>query len=150
MDIYFEFIGNHSLLFIALLVIVILLLQTIFSDLTRKYKLVTVPEAIALINRDEAVIIDTRNKAEFDSGHITDALHIPLPEIKDSSERLKKYEARPLLFYCKTGTRSDEACKILHKQGVNNIYALSGGVQAWQDANMPLVKINSPIRKKHG
>ena len=140
MDIYFEFVGNHSLLFIALLVIVILLLQTVFSDLTRKYKLVTVPEAIALINRDEAVIIDTRNKKEFDSGHITDALHIPLPEIKDSNEQLKKYEARPLLFYCKTGTRSDEACKILNKQGVNNIYALSGGVQAWQDASMPLVK----------
>ncbi|MEH6502734.1 MAG: rhodanese-like domain-containing protein [Cycloclasticus sp.] len=140
MDIYFEFVSNHSLLFIALVVIVIFLVQSLFSDLTRKYKLVTVAEAIDLINREEAVIVDTRNQAEFDSGHITDAILIPLPEIKESDEKLKKYEGKPLLFYCKTGARSDEACKILNKQGINNIYALNGGVQSWQEADMPLVK----------
>ncbi|PHS72738.1 MAG: sulfurtransferase [Cycloclasticus sp.] len=140
MDIYFEFMGNHSLLFVALLIVIVLLLQTVFSDVTRKYKLVSAPEAIALINRDDAVVIDTRNQADFESGHISDAVLIPLPDIKDSADKLNKYEGRPLLFYCKSGTRSDEACKILSKQGFNNVYALSGGIQAWQDANMPLVK----------
>ena len=135
-----EFVGNHSLLFIALVVIIILLLQTVFSDLTRRYKLLTVPEAIDLINRDEAVVIDTRNQAEFKIGHIGDAILIPLPEIKDSVDKLSKYEGKPLLFYCKTGTRSDEACKTLSKLGLSNVFALSGGIQAWQDANMPLVK----------
>jgi len=140
MDIYFEFISNHSLLFVGLLLVIILLLQTIFSDVTRKYKLISPPEAISLINREDAVVIDTRNKAEFKSGHISDAVLIPLPEIKDSTDKLKKYEGRPLLFYCKSGLRSDEACKVLSKLGLNNIYALSGGIQAWEDASMPLVK----------
>jgi len=140
MDIYFEFVSNHSLLFVGLLLVIILLLQTIFSDVTRKYKLISPPEAIGLINREDAVVIDTRNKAEFDGGHISDAILIPLPEIKESTEKLNKYEGRPLLFYCKSGLRSDEACKVLSKLGINNVYALSGGIQAWEDANMPLVK----------
>ncbi|KXJ49928.1 MAG: rhodanese-like domain-containing protein [Cycloclasticus sp.] len=140
MDIYFEFISNHSLLFAALLLVIVLLLQTIFSDATRKYKLISPPEAVRLINREEAVVIDTRNKAEFKDGHISDAILIPLPEIKDSIEKLNKHEGRPLLFYCKSGTRSDEACKTLGKLGLSNVYALSGGIQAWKDAGMPLVK----------
>jgi len=140
MDIYFEFVSNHSLLFVALLLVIILLLQTVFSDVTRKYKLISPPEAIGLINREDAVVIDTRNKAEFKSGHISDAVLIPLPEIKDSADKLKKYEGRPLLFYCKSGLRSDEACKVLSKLGIDNVYALSGGIQSWEDANMPLVK----------
>ncbi|ORU92102.1 MAG: sulfurtransferase [Cycloclasticus sp. symbiont of Poecilosclerida sp. N] len=140
MDIYIEFVTNHSLLFVALLIVIILLLQTVFSDVTRKYKQVSPPEAIGLINRDDAVVIDTRNKSEFNNGHISDAILIPLPDIKDSSDKLNKYGGRPLLFYCKTGMRADEACKILSKQGFTNVFAISGGIQAWQDANMPLVK----------
>jgi len=140
MDIYFEFVSNHSLLFIGLVIIIVLLLQTVFADATRKYKLISAPEAISLINRENAVVIDTRNQTEFNSGHISDAILIPLPDIKDSADKLKKYEGRPLLFYCKSGMRSDEACKILNKQGFKNVFALGGGMQAWQDANMPLVK----------
>jgi rhodanese-related sulfurtransferase len=140
MDIYIEFFGNHTLLFVALFIIIIMLLQTVFSDVTRKYKLISAPKTIELINREDAVLIDTRNQADFKSGHISDAILIPLPDIKDSADKLKKYEGRPLIFYCKSGTRSDEACKLLSKQGFTNIYAISGGIQAWQDANMPLVK----------
>lgn len=140
MDIYFEFVSNHSLLFVALVIIIVLILQTIFADATRKFKLVSAPEAISLINRENAVVIDTRNQGEFNSGHISDAILIPLPDIKDNTEKLKKYEGRPLLFYCKSGARSDEACKILSKEGFTQVFALGGGIQSWQDANMPLVK----------
>lgn len=140
MDIYFEFVSNHSLLFVGLVIVIILLLQTVFSDVTRSYKLINPPEAIALINREDAVVIDTRNSAEFSGGHITDAVLIPLPDIKDSVDKLKKYEGKPILFYCKSGTRSNEACKILSKEGLTNLYALSGGIQSWEDANMPLIK----------
>ncbi len=140
MNIYFEFISNHGILFTGLVVVLILLAQTVFSDITRKYQLISPPEAISLINREDAVIIDTRNKGEFKSGHINDAILIPLPDIKDSAEKLKKYEGRPLLFYCKTGMQSNAACKTLSKEGFSNLYALSGGIQAWEGAKMPLVK----------
>lgn len=140
MDIYLEFVSNHSLLFVALLVVIILLLQNIFGDLTRKYKLISPPEAISLINREDAVVIDTRNQAEFNAGHISDAILIPLPELKENPEQLKKYEGKPLIFYCKSGLRSNEACKALSKLDIDNIYALNGGIQSWEDASMPLIK----------
>ncbi|ORU90260.1 MAG: sulfurtransferase [Cycloclasticus sp. symbiont of Poecilosclerida sp. M] len=140
MDLYLEFITRHSLLFIALVVILVLLLQTVYSDLMRKHKLLTTPEAIRLINREDAVIIDTRNSSEFKAGHITDAINVSLPDISEQAEKLRKYGVRPLVFYCKLGPRGDEACKTLTKLGFTNIYNLSGGLQAWQDANMPLVK----------
>lgn len=140
MNIYIEFVSNNSLLFVGLMIIVILLLQTLFADATRKYKLISPVEAIHLINRENAVIIDTRNQTEFNSGHISDAILIPLPDIKDSTDTFNKYEGRPLLFYCKSGSRSDEACRALNKQGLKNVFALRGGIQAWQEASMPLVK----------
>lgn len=140
MNIYIEFVSNNSLLFVGLMIIVILLLQTLFADATRKYKLISAVEAIHLINRENAVIIDTRNQTEFNSGHISDAILIPLPDIKDSTDTFNKYEGRPLLFYCKSGSRSDEACRALNKQGLKNVFALRGGIQAWQEASMPLVK----------
>lgn len=140
MDIYLEFIGNNILLFIALLVILLLLSQSIFSDLTRKHKLLSAPEAIDLINKKNAVIIDTRTKSEFDAGHIADAVLLPLPDIQSKPDTLNKYSDQPVLFYCKSGPRADDACKKLLKQGHGHVFALRGGLQAWQEANMPLIK----------
>ena len=65
---------------------------------------------------------------------------MPISEIKDNADALNKYEERPLILYCKSGTRSDEACKTLSKLGRTNVHALSGGIQAWEAASMPLVK----------
>ncbi|MEW5007922.1 sulfurtransferase [Cycloclasticus sp. 46_83_sub15_T18] len=140
MDIYIEFISNHSLLFVALVIVIILLLQTVFSDITRKFKLLSPSLAVALINRDDTVVIDTRNKNEFDKGHLSGAILIPLPEITEHPDKLKKYDGQSLLFYCQTGSRSNEAGQLLSKQGFDNIFTLDGGIQAWQEANLPLEK----------
>jgi len=140
MDIYLEFISNHTLLFIAFFIIVFLLLQSVFSDLTRKYKLLSATEAINLINREGAVVIDARTLDEFNDGHISDAIHIPVSDIENRAEKLKKHEGKPIIFYCKTGSRSNDACKALNKLNFDNVYSLSGGIQSWLDANMPLSK----------
>lgn len=140
MEIYSEFITNHSTLFIALLIIVVFLVQTIFTDATRKYNMVSAPEATNLINREEAVVIDVRNQNEFKAGHIAGAINIPLTDIKQGSDKLKKYEGKPLLIYCKASTESGEACKLLSKEGKKNLHCLKGGVQSWQDASMPLIQ----------
>ena len=128
MDIYLEFISNHTLLFIAFFIIVFLLLQSVFSDLTRKYKLLS------------AVVIDARTLDEFNDGHISDAIHIPVSDIENRAEKLKRHEGKPIIFYCKTGSRSNDACKALNKLNFDNVYSLSGGIQSWLDANMPLSK----------
>ena len=140
MDIYIEFISNHGLLFIALLVIIILLLQTVFNDMTRKFKLISPALAVSLINSEEAVVMDARNKNEFDSGHLSGAILIALPDIKAHPEKLEKYSDKSLIIYCQTGARSNEACQHLSKQGFENLFNLEGGIVAWQEANLPLEK----------
>jgi len=140
MDIYIEFISNHSLLFVALLIIIVLLLQALFSDFTRKFKLISPVHAVSLINSEEAVVIDARNKGEFDKGHLSGAILIPLPDIKEHPEKLDKYKDKSLVIYCQSGARSSEACQHLSKQGFDNVFNLDGGILAWQDANLPLEK----------
>jgi len=140
MDTYIEFISNHSLLFIALVIIIILLLQTVFNDVTRKFKLISPALAVSLINGEEAVVIDARNKNEFDKGHLSGAILIPLPDIKEHPEKLKKYEGSSLVIYCQSGARSSEACQHLSKQGFEKLFNLDGGILAWQEANLPLEK----------
>lgn len=140
MDIYLEFISNHNMLFIALAVVIILIAQTFISDATRKFKLVTTAEAINLINRENAAVIDVRAENEYKDGHIAEAVHIPLSKIKEKADALQKYATRPIVFYCKTGSFSSEASKAACKHGLSNIHSLKGGLMSWLDANLPLSK----------
>ena len=140
MNIYLEFVSNHTLLFIAFAIVLFLILQTYLQGFTRKFSMLSAAEATTLINRQEPVIIDVRNETEFKEGHIANAIHISLTELKQNSDKIKKYAGKPLLFYCKSGTRSDEACKLLSKLGIANLHCLTGGVLSWQEENMPLSK----------
>ena len=140
MDTYLDFISNHSMLFIAFVIVLILLMQTYFQGLTRKFSMLNTAEATTLINRQEPVVIDVRSENEFKEGHIANAIHIPLADLKDNADKLTKHAGKPLLLYCKSGPRSDEACKILSKQGLTDLHCLNGGVLSWQEENMPLTK----------
>lgn len=140
MNIYLEFISNHQLLFVALVVVIILIIQNIVSDATRKFKLVTPAEAINLMNREDAVVIDVRAENEYKDGHIADAVQIPLSKIKDKADSLAKYKDRPVIFYCKTGSFANDASKTAIKQGLHRVHMLKGGLLAWLDANLPLAK----------
>jgi rhodanese-related sulfurtransferase len=101
---------------------------------------VGVVEAVQLINRKDAVIVDVRAPNEFKSGHIPYARNIPVDQIKDRMKELEKLKNKPLLLVCQSGTRSSQACGALLKDGFAQIVALSGGMAAWQQAGMPVEK----------
>jgi rhodanese-related sulfurtransferase len=101
---------------------------------------VGVVEAVQLINRKDAVIVDVREPNEFKSGHIPHARNIPFDQIKDRRKELEKLKNKPLLLVCQTGSRSAQACGGLLKDGFAQIVALSGGMAAWQQAGMPVEK----------
>ena len=101
---------------------------------------VGVVEAVQLINRKDAVIVDVRAPNEFKSGHIPHARNIPVDQIKARMKELEKLKNKPLLLVCQTGTGSAQACGGLLKDGFAQIVALSGGMAAWQQAGMPVEK----------
>ncbi len=96
-------------------------------------------EAVQLINRRDAVVLDVRDKADYAAGHIPNARNIPLAELNGRMHELEKQKARPIVVHCQTGTRAGAACGLLKKNGFD-AHALRGGINGWLQASMPVVK----------
>jgi rhodanese-related sulfurtransferase len=96
-------------------------------------------EATRLINHD-ALVLDVREDKEFVVGHIPKARHIPLGQLKARIAELEKFKNKPIVVNCRSGHRSAQACAILKKQGFENVVNLSGGIMAWESANLPMEK----------
>jgi rhodanese-related sulfurtransferase len=140
MDRYFEFITNHWMLFIALVVVIFLLIQDFFESAFNKFNSISPLEAVAHMNQDDSVIIDVREPAEFKKEHIESALNFPLAKIDEHKSELESKKNSSVLIVCQTGTRSAPACKKLSKLGFENLHYLSGGMQSWEDNKMPVKK----------
>ena len=97
-------------------------------------------EAVQLINRKDAVVIDVRETGDFAAGHIANARHIPEAQLGDRAGELEKFKARPIIVSCRSGTRAPLVAGALRKRGFQEAVALRGGVAAWQQAGMPLAK----------
>jgi rhodanese-related sulfurtransferase len=97
-------------------------------------------EAVLLINRENAVVLDVRDAAEFAGGHITGARHIPLDQLADRLAEIQRYKDKAILVNCQSGARSAKACDILRKQEFSKIYGLDGGLNAWNEAKLPIIK----------
>jgi rhodanese-related sulfurtransferase len=99
-------------------------------------------DAVRLLNQG-ALLLDVRSKAEFDSGHVIDARHVPQDEIAASAETLKKYREKVVIACCESGMRSSAAARVLKAQGFTKVVNLRGGLAAWRGENLPLVKSDS-------
>lgn len=97
-------------------------------------------EAVALINRSNALVLDVRSESEFAGGHIVDAKHIPLDTLAERLNQIKKYQEKPILVNCQRGMRSAKACEILRKAEFKQVHNLQGGLEAWLEAKLPVVK----------
>jgi rhodanese-related sulfurtransferase len=146
MDQYLEFAGKHTLLVAAL---VFSLFVVIFVELRRKAGGLTnvePQEAVRLINADAAVV-DVRSAEAFARGHIVHARNIPLDELEANVEKLKNHKS--IIAVCDAGITSNRAVDTLRKSGMDNVYGLRGGVNAWTQANLPLVTAKK-TKKKSG
>ena len=97
-------------------------------------------EAVQLMNRKDAVVLDVREQAEFSNGHISGAKHFPVASLEQRSGELKKFLKKPIVVVCASGARSRTACGTLKKLGFENVTLLAGGIGAWQQANLPVEK----------
>ena len=138
METYLEFVGNHLLLVSALMVSFFVL---VFSELQRQASGMTnldPQEAVKLINAD-ATVVDLRNAEAFAHGHIVNAKNIPNDELDDELDKIKRLSKRPVVAVCDAGMTSSRLVSRLRKAGVENVYGLKGGINAWTEASLPLV-----------
>ncbi len=135
-----EFIGNHLLLSSAFIIVFFLVIMLFMSEKMQAFANANTSELTQLVNRKGAVVIDTRSVADYKQGHIVNAINIPLADIVSGSASLDKYKGKEVIAYCASGMSSKLACKHLIKSGIENVYNLAGGINAWKSDNLPIVK----------
>lgn len=96
-------------------------------------------DAVRLLNQG-ALMVDVRTRAEFESGHVIDARHLPQEQVAQAAESLKKFREKIVIACCESGMRSGAATRVLKNQGFTKVVNLRGGLQAWRAENLPLVK----------
>jgi rhodanese-related sulfurtransferase len=99
----------------------------------------TPAEAVRLMNREKAVLIDVCEPAEFAAAHVAGARNIPLAAL-EGHKSLPSNKALPLVVLCKSGARSTRAVATLRKLGYQNAQVLAGGLNGWREANLPIEK----------
>jgi rhodanese-related sulfurtransferase len=97
-------------------------------------------EAVQLINREKAVVIDVCEPAEFAAGHVVGAKNIPLAELQAKLPGAVKNRKLPLILVCQSGARSARAVATAKSLGFEQSHSLGGGLGAWRAANMPVEK----------
>jgi rhodanese-related sulfurtransferase len=95
-------------------------------------------EATLLINREDAMVLDVREPAEWSKGHIPNARHIPLGQVAQRIGELDKFKSKPIIVSCATGSRSGSVCGTLRKAGFEKVFNLAGGLPAWEQAGQPV------------
>ncbi len=92
--------------------------------LYNRYKQVHVNQIRELVNK-ESIIIDVREKYEYEAGHIINSINIPLEELRDRINEIPK--DKPVYINCRSGQRSYLAIMILQNLAYDNVYNVAGG-----------------------
>ena len=103
------------------------------------FALATLPQISAheLSARHDLDVLDVRRDGEWQAGHLENAQLWPLDRLRDSLPPLDKNAA--IAVHCKSGYRSTIACSLLQRAGYTNVVNVTGGFDAWQQEQLPVV-----------
>ncbi|MFW6092927.1 MAG: rhodanese-like domain-containing protein [Pseudomonadota bacterium] len=134
---FFEFILNHPILVGAFVVLLVLFIR---NETRRGGQSVSPQQLVDMVNREQAVVLDVRERKDFQAGHIVDAVNVPYSALESRLDEVKKYRDRPIVVVCGMGQQAGAAGTLLRKQGFEQVSRLTGGMAEWRNQNMPVVK----------
>ena len=137
MEQFFSFLGDHPILVGTFLLLLFLFFR---NERTRAGATVGTQELVRLVNKENAVVLDVRERNEFMEGHIVDALNIPYASLESRLDEISKHKEKPIVIACKMGQHSGAAGTLLQKNGFTNVTRLTGGYAEWRAQNLPVVK----------
>jgi len=140
MDQLIEFTNNNAMLVFSFLGLLGFLIFSEYRVFTQKFSVVSPSGAIQIMNQDNSLLIDVREDNELKDAAIADHKHIPLGKVSGRLGELEKFKDKDIVVYCRSGHRSASACRTLTKHGFEKIHNLKGGIIAWQDAQLPVVR----------
>ena len=134
-----EFIVNNPFLWGALAVVLVMLIKSEYDHQTNRANQLNPVNATRLMNNHEdAVVLDVRETSDFSKGHIKNAKNVPLSALKERVNEISKNKDTPVLAYCSSGNVSNRACRLLQQAGFNNVHNITGGLNGWVDAKLPV------------
>mgnify|MGYP000508600226 CR=1 FL=1 len=131
-----EFIINHWLLVSAFVVLAYLVLSNSLHQKLSGITAIGTAQAIQIVNQKKGVFLDIRETSEYAKEHIAESLSVPLSKLADDVSL--KDQAQPIVLICASGQRSRSAAKQLAKKGFSEVYVLTGGLNTWKEAKLPL------------
>ena len=134
------FLARNPMLSLALAGITVAIVYTELMRVFRGFKGLRPAELTALINREDALVVDLRPAAEFEKGHIPGSKNVQMAQFDPENKALAKAKSLPVVAVCKAGMTAVDAAKRLRKAGFEKVYVLEGGIGAWQQADLPLAK----------
>ena len=137
MEQFFSFLGDHPILVGTFLLLLFLFFR---NERTRAGATVGTQELVRLVNKENAVVLDVRERNEFTEGHIVDALNIPYATLESRIDEISQHKETPIVIACKMGQHSGAAGTLLRKNGFTNVTRLTGGYTEWRAQHLPVVK----------
>lgn len=113
------------------IIIILIMILFLTGCSNNSYKTITAEEAYNIIKNDsETLVVDVREKIEFDNGHIKNAILLPLDTILEDIKTKIPNKDATIILYCNSGRRDVEAAKKLVNAGYKNVYTF-GGINNW-------------------
>lgn len=134
------FAARHPYLSLGLAGLTVAIIGNELAGLFRGYKGLQPAGLTALVNREDALVVDLRPIAEFEKGHIPGAKNVQVSQFDPENRQLAAARSLPVVLVCKAGQASGDAAKRLRKAGFERVFVLDGGIGAWQQAGLPLAK----------
>ena len=121
-----------KLLILALSLFLAGCMVTKTSETSSSYKTISSKEAQQMIEEHkDALILDVRTAAEYESGHIPNAVNLSNEDIQAGKVDSLKDKSQLIMVYCRSGNRSRQAAQKLAELGYTNVVDF-GGIQSWQ------------------
>ncbi|MDQ8039713.1 MAG: rhodanese-like domain-containing protein [Rickettsiella sp.] len=137
---FIEFSLRHWELWLTFFLILALLLTFELHIKLTSAPSLSPQQAIFLINREDAVLLDVRDTNSFAKEHIVGSINFPFSELAAKLKQLDLYRKRPIIINYSQGQAHHRIARLLKNAGFNNLYHLKGGIIAWKNASLPLVK----------
>ena len=131
----FEFINNNWML---ASVWGVFLAAFLWDNNQRSGATVSTAQATHMINKQDAAVLDIRDKKDFDAGHLANAINIPYASLAERMTELESSKEHPIVLVCKSGQSVGMAGKTLKQKGFQ-VFRLSGGMMEWTNQNLPVV-----------
>mgnify|MGYP000149012878 CR=1 FL=1 len=135
---YIQFMLQHWAMIGALAVVLFLILINEIQFFLKKGKELSIEEAIQLINHENATVIDIRDAESFQKNHILDSIRASEEDF--TGDKMNSYKEKPFILVCTRGITAATLATKLRSKGFAKPYVLSGGITAWQSAQLPLIK----------